>query len=152
MGLSHAPHDTAAQQLAIDQPNQISHTKDTVDVLLRDLIAATPTSAPELNKFKLILSAHEQDKEWQVIVTDQTLTPNEVAEILGVSRPHLVNKYIKRGLLKATKVGTHYRIKESDVRDFLRRKQEAEATTKAAMQQSSLTPQIEFTDDELCDI
>lgn len=48
---------------------------------------------------------------------NRMLTPNEAASMLQVSRPTIV-RYIKCGHLEAVKVGTHYRIKYSDILQF----------------------------------
>jgi excisionase family DNA binding protein len=44
----------------------------------------------------------------------------EIADMLGVSRQTVIN-WIKKGWLKAFKVGKSYRITKEDFEDFLRR-------------------------------
>lgn len=61
------------------------------------------------------ISLVEQDKE---------LTPNEVASLLQVSRPHVM-KMIHAGVLSAHPVGKHYRIMFSDLKDFIDRRNRA---------------------------
>jgi excisionase family DNA binding protein len=54
-----------------------------------------------------------------VIVTRgfEEVTPAEAAAILGMSRPQ-VRRLMDRGLLPSRKVGTHHRIRVSDLRVF----------------------------------
>ena len=56
----------------------------------------------------------------QVILTrgDVEVTPNEAAELLGMSRPQ-VRKLMDKGLLDFRKVGAHHRIRLSSVQSFL---------------------------------
>lgn len=56
----------------------------------------------------------------QVLITRRTaaMTPNEAAELLGMSRPQ-VRKLMDRGLLEFRKVGAHHRILTSSIRSFL---------------------------------
>ncbi len=49
---------------------------------------------------------------------DKILTPEQVAEILQL-HPFTVLGYIKQGLLRAARLGRVYRIRESDVNQFL---------------------------------
>jgi excisionase family DNA binding protein len=45
----------------------------------------------------------------RVVVHRATLTPQQAANLLNVSRPHLM-KLVREGKLHATKVGTHHRL------------------------------------------
>jgi excisionase family DNA binding protein len=56
----------------------------------------------------------------QVITTkgDTGLSPNEVAGILGISRPQ-VRKLMDKGLLPFSMVGSHHRINPEDVTAYL---------------------------------
>ena len=49
-----------------------------------------------------------------VIPLETELTPNEAAELLNVSRPHLV-KILERGDITHRMVGTHHRVRLDDV-------------------------------------
>lgn len=61
------------------------------------------------------VSLVEQDKE---------LSPNDVASLLQVSRPHVM-KMIHAGILSAHPVGKHYRVMFSDFLDFADRRDRA---------------------------
>ena len=56
-----------------------------------------------------------------VIPHDNQLTSQEAAEILSVSRPHLI-KLLDRGELPFHRVGTHRRIKIEDVLAYRERR------------------------------
>mgnify|MGYP001127051562 CR=1 FL=1 len=49
---------------------------------------------------------------------EKLLTPDQVAQILQV-HPFTILKFIKQGRLKASKLGRVYRIRESDLENFL---------------------------------
>ena len=51
----------------------------------------------------------------------QTYTPEEVAEILKVTRRTVYN-YIKNGDLKAVKMGKYLRISRTNLKDFIEQK------------------------------
>lgn len=49
---------------------------------------------------------------------DAEVTPNEAAELLGMSRPQ-VRKLIDQGMLDFRKVGAHHRIRVASIQSFL---------------------------------
>lgn len=55
---------------------------------------------------------------------DRELTPNEAAALLSMSRPHLLS-FMDAGALEFTRVGTHRRIRMSDLLDFDARRKHA---------------------------
>ena len=57
---------------------------------------------------------------------DKELTPNQAAELLQVSRPHLL-KIMDRGLLEYRLVGTNRRIAQSDLFDYVERHERGNA-------------------------
>lgn len=119
---------------------------------IQQLLREIPINSPARPKLELIRQAIESGRHWDIITEDRMLTPQEAAKLLGVSRPHLVNKYIKTGLLTATMVGTHYRIKNEDLRDFMARKAKAERDTALALAAPKAMPLVEFSDDDLADL
>lgn len=80
---------------------------------------AQPVVLPMALKPKLLallrLAAEGQDA--QIEAHTPTLTTQQVAERLGVSRPHVV-ALIAKGDLPATKVGTHRRIRLTDLQAY----------------------------------
>jgi len=65
-------------------------------------------------------------KQVSLIADDPEITPEEASDLLGMSRPMVVQR-IKLGDLVARKVGTHHRIKTSDLLAFQTREAEREA-------------------------
>jgi excisionase family DNA binding protein len=90
-----------------------------------------PASA--LEALRKVVEAMSRGESVIVIPHDKQLTSQEAAEILSVSRPHLI-KLLDRGELPFHRVGTHRRIKIEDVlayrelRDAERRAALAELT------------------------
>jgi DNA binding domain, excisionase family len=68
-------------------------------------------------------------KAFSVVPYDQTLSTQEAANMLNVSRPFLINNLLESGKLPYTKVGTHRRIQFSDLLEYKNhRRQERKAT------------------------
>ena len=57
-----------------------------------------------------------------VSMEEEILTIDQIAKKLGFHR-HTVERWILRGELTASKLGKEYRIRESDLDDFMTRKQ-----------------------------
>jgi excisionase family DNA binding protein len=53
-------------------------------------------------------------KSMAIILSDTTIGTQEAAEYLGVSRPHIV-RLVEKGEIPFSKVGTHRRIKLSEL-------------------------------------
>lgn len=75
---------------------------------------ATPLAAA----LRHILSAQNRGLTVDLITEDAEITPNQAADILKMSRPHLL-KFMDRGDLPFRRVGTHRRITMSDLRVFM---------------------------------
>lgn len=79
----------------------------------------------------LVVSIHK-GKDVAYVETEKHLSPNEAAELLQMSRPHLL-KFIRSGELKtAAPTGTHHRIPMSDLMDFINRRELAKAAVASA--------------------
>ncbi len=68
----------------------------------------------ELRALRAIALARANGQRVSVISHDVILSPQQAAELLGVSRP-MVYRFIERGDLTATRVGTHWRLLTADV-------------------------------------
>ncbi len=75
---------------------------------------ATPLAAA----LRQILNARNRGLTVDLITEDAEITPNQAADILKMSRPHLL-KFMDHGDLPYRRVGTHRRIKMSDLREFM---------------------------------
>ena len=62
---------------------------------------------------------------------EEHVSPNQAAEVLHMSRPHLL-KFIRSGELTTVQVGTHQRIAMSDLMDFIDRRERAKAAVAVA--------------------
>jgi excisionase family DNA binding protein len=73
------------------------------------------------------LAAFAANRSFSVLQVDDAVTPNQAAEVLGVSRTYVMAR-IEAGDLPAHKVGAHHRIRAADVLAFRSRSDsEAEA-------------------------
>lgn len=70
-------------------------------------------------------------KDVAFIETEQHLSPNQAAELLHMSRPHLL-KLMHGGELATDKVGSHHKIPMSELLDFIDRRERAKAEVAAA--------------------
>lgn len=78
-----------------------------------------------------LLSRMGQGEAVAILNTEQLLTTQEAAELLGISRPHFVAQVLEAGKLPFQMVGTHRRIRLHDLlsykqQDLAERKQAAD--------------------------
>ena len=73
---------------------------------------------PLLEILLLTAQALNRKQGVTVVVRSQWLTTSEAADMLGCSRPHVV-QLIRSNQLKATKIGTHRRVLLHDLLDFI---------------------------------
>lgn len=119
------------------QDNGTAHTKATAQKALRKLNRALagdtdlgdvdvitegtnepirlPRDVAEL--LREILASTAAGRTVGIIPTSSELTTQQAADLLNVSRPHVV-KLLDQGMLKGHKVGTHRRLYASDVQEF----------------------------------
>lgn len=82
-----------------------------------------------------------------VFEQDKELTPNDAATLIGVSRPHVM-KLIRLDLLAAHQNGAHYKIKYSDVVDYIDRRDTANKDVADAVERVHRGTPFTLTDDE----
>ncbi|WP_068480530.1 helix-turn-helix domain-containing protein [Pseudoclavibacter helvolus] len=111
-------------------------------------VESLPPESPVRAVVTRMLAALDRGAGITLVEQDKELSPNEVAALLGVSRPHIM-KMVRTGALKAHHVGTHLRIAFADYEDFVARRDSASkyvAEVIAAAQNPAVEP---FTDEEL---
>jgi excisionase family DNA binding protein len=83
-----------------------------------------PEHSPLRDFVSGLLDAVSRGAGVSLVEQDKELSPNDVASLLQVSRPHVM-KMIHAGILSAHPVGKHYRVMFSDFRDFADRRDRA---------------------------
>lgn len=77
---------------------------------------------PELRQLlRQVVSAVARDKSVTIVTSPEEVTTTQAARELGISRPTLM-KMIREEQIPAHKVGTHHRLKHSDVVEARRRR------------------------------
>lgn len=126
-----------------------AHLKETIDVA-----RSLPQGSPAALLLERFVAAIERGTDVTLLEMDKELTPNEAAELLQVSRPHLV-KIMDRGLLNYRKVGTNRRIAMPDLLDYIDRHERANAHvnqllgTRAHVPAQVMDTAAELTSDDL---
>ena len=91
-----------------------------------------------LKLLKIILNNMAQGKSIALLPTDAEITTQQAAEILNVSRPHVI-KLLEKGEIPFKKVGSHRRILLQDILDYevkvkAKRKKQLNSLAKEAQQ------------------
>lgn len=110
-------------------------TASTVPTEDLEQVAALASSLPQGSPVAVLLQhfvvSLSKGKDVTFFETEEHLTPQQAADLLHMSRPHLL-KFMKSGELKAEEVGTHHRIPMSELLDFIDRRERAKAAVAAA--------------------
>lgn len=114
----------ALSRLLMNTPNQ-----DRARVQMDGQDIVLPRQAIEL--LRNILTEMAQGNAVSIMPLHAELTTQEAANILNVSRPHLV-KLLEEGQIEFAKVGTHRRIR---LQDLMAYKQRRDQESSAAMQE-----------------
>lgn len=83
-----------------------------------EMFIAADESSPLSVFLQNVLAATARGADIGLVAEDAELTPNQAAELLKMSRPHLLS-FMDRGDLPFHRVGSHRRIKMSDLREFM---------------------------------
>ncbi|MEX3631823.1 helix-turn-helix domain-containing protein [Rothia sp. LK2492] len=118
---------------------------------LEDLVAKVSAHSSLLLLVNTVLSAQASGEAVEFYKEDSELSPNRAAELIGMSRPFLL-RFLRSGELKSHKVGTHQRIKMSDLKEFQDRRLKAQREVTEALAVPRDTFTAEFTTDELEDL
>ena len=118
--------------------------------LLEEFITASAPDSSVALLLQRILSSVSRGADINVFDDDAELTPNQAAELLKMSRPHLV-KFMDRGDLSFHRVGSHRRVVMSDLMEFAAAREEGSRIVAEALggQEVSEVAQIELTAQEL---
>ena len=93
---------------------------------LAALTRGLPIGSPVHDLLETLVSKLADGAGVSLVASDDELSPNEAAKMLGMSRPHLMN-FIRAGALRYSMIGAHYRIKYADLQDFAERRNRAAA-------------------------
>ena len=133
----------------------------TADKVSADELAQTeefaqglPQGSPLAIMLEGLLDAVRRGADVTLLASDKELTPNQAAQLLRVSRPHLV-KIMDRGLLAYRLVGSNRRIAKADLLDYIERHERANAHvnqllgTRAHAQLQAMDKAAPLTDEDL---
>lgn len=91
---------------------------------LSQAVQQLPAESPLREMVANLLAAVERGAGVSLFENEDTLSPNQVASMLNVSRPH-VSKLIREGILPARLKGTHHLVRAADVVAFAERRDAA---------------------------
>jgi excisionase family DNA binding protein len=108
--------DAAERELAAALASRLRHSDPRAVVLE---IEGQPVALPEPMVEALTQLADQlgRGRALSLAVHRATLTPQQAANLINVSRPHLM-KLVRAGKLYATKVGTHHRLALEEVLQY----------------------------------
>ena len=90
-----------------------------------------------LELLEALAAALRRGGDVTLLEQDEQVSPNVAAELLGVSRPHLLS-FMDAGALAFSRVGTHRRIRTRDLMEFNERRQDAQQLVVAARSKAAL--------------
>lgn len=99
---------------------------------VQNLVESLPPGSPLAVLLHNIISAASRGLDVTVLSSDRDLTPNQTADMLGMSRPHLL-KLLDTGIIGFHRVGSHRRIHLTEVLDFIDRRERAGASVAQAL-------------------
>jgi excisionase family DNA binding protein len=100
-----------------------------------------------------VLQATARGADIEVFSADAELSPNQASDLLKMSRPHLLS-FMDRGELPFHRVGTHRRIKMSDLREFMQAREAGAEILANALHggATAVDTSPEFSADELSEL
>jgi excisionase family DNA binding protein len=122
--LEHEPL-TADEQRILEKLEQLLRAATSAELLIRSEGETVTLPIGLFQLLQQIVLHLEEGKMFFVLDGEQTLTTQEAANILHVSRPYLV-KLLENGEIPFTKVGLHRRIRFQDVMNYLKKREERE--------------------------
>ena len=105
---------------------EASTISDEEIAVLRSAAKTLPQGSPTAILLEHIIMAVQSGHDITALTSDKDLTPNQVATLLRVSRPH-VYKLMDTGLLRFHQVGKDRRVHATEVIDYIDRSERASA-------------------------
>jgi excisionase family DNA binding protein len=96
-----------------------------------DFVATLPQGSAVAVLLQHLVVSMRKGKDVAFVETEKHLSPNQAAELLQMSRPHLL-KLMRAGELSTDMVGSHHKIPMSELLDFIDRRERAKAAVAAA--------------------
>jgi len=97
-------------------------------------VVVLPSSV--LRSLNLLLDAHASGTSVVLLPSHGELTPNQAAEVLGVSRPYLI-KLLDENKISFRLVGTHRRIRVDALNVYRQREEERQLEVMARLQEQA---------------
>lgn len=118
--------------------------------LIKEFLDASDQNSPVALLLQRVLSSVARGADIDMFADDAELTPNQAAELLKMSRPHLL-KFMDRGDLPFHRIGSHRRIVMSDLMQFAVAREEGARIVADALGSGgeSVADRVELTDEEL---
>lgn len=129
-----------AQRLADAASSARTRRAPTVAALGLDDVVLPPSV---LEAAAEVLREQAQGRESEIVVVRETLSAQQAADLLGVSRPHLTMLLDRDRIPYQRTAGGHRRIRRSDIADYRERQQLAHAAMRESMRSAD-----ELADDE----
>jgi len=98
-----------------------------------------------------LAEANEDGVTINLLAEDAELSPNQAAKLLKMSRPHLL-KFMRDGDLPFHLVGSHQRIKMSDLRRFMQAREAGAEFVANAVHGSRTHSDSEYSDEALAEL
>ena len=96
------------------QPSPDNRKGATLLAHILEIASVTPEAEPIRTELLTLLHDMEKGQGFAILALDKELTPNQAAEVLGVSRTHLM-RIIQKGKLSHRMVGAHHRMRLGDI-------------------------------------
>lgn len=115
-----------------------ARTVDARDLeLVASMAAELSPGSPLAVVLQHLVSSLGSGKDVAFLQDGEHLTPNQAADLLHMSRPHLL-KFMDGGELDFYRVGNRRRIRMADLLDFIARRERAQATVASAFGNPSI--------------
>jgi len=117
MKISKEERNKAQESIQLLSKTKIKKTQKTIQfkVISSGEVITLPIKAYEI--LEEILQKMANGSSVRLIENDEVISTQQAAKILQVSRPHIV-KLIDNGEIPAIKIGTHRRVKLSDIINY----------------------------------